>query len=363
MNKNLGYDPEYVQELKNKNLTVFEDIHQCKIELINGCNLSCDFCGISKRKGGKMTKETFLKAIEGLPSTLKRMEFILHGEPILNEHIYEFTRIVRERFDKVQITVLTNMEKARKEGFQIILDLYDAGMNCIQADLYNEETDTWFREALRAHAKELIKRDILVQDYYGDHINPFHYYGPKKKMLIFVSDSSERNHGKSCTRDFHNFGGNLPHERWIPYTEKRLKDFPTMKPCQEPMKYVSITYSGNVTLCCRDGGRSIVLGNVNEKSIKEIWHSVENRVVQYVLSLGRRDLLLPCILCPTRSFRGGLYPFWQNKPTEEEIENVLSSIQTLFKKEPLFDNLKKFYEIEGKKEYKFLMNYIEGGKD
>lgn len=356
------YDEEKVKTLKSQNLTVFEDIHQAKLELVNGCNLTCDFCGISRVKMGKMTKETFLNAINGLPDTLKRMEFILHGEPILNENIYEFTRMTRNRFPRVQITVLSNMEKIKKDGFQQILDLYDSGMNCIQADLYKEDTEKWFLETLAEFKDELSKRDIVVKDYYKDRINPFHYRGPKKKYLIYVSDSSERNHGKTCTRDFHNFGGNLPHKRWTPYTEQTLKDFPVNIVCVEPLKYLSVTWNGNVTLCCRDGGRSVVVGNINEESATDIWRGENMQVLRYVLSLGRRDMLLPCMLCPTRSFRFGLYPFWGNAPSQEKIKEVLSKVQFLYCKEPLFSNLKDFYDIPGKKEeYPFLSSHVEKG--
>ena len=340
----MEHDKGLVEKLKKQNLTVFEDIYLVKFELVAGCNLKCDFCGISTSEHGHMTPETFTNAVKGLPGTTKRVDFIMHGEPTLNKHIYEFANIIRIKFPKCQLTLLTNMEGFKKKGFDAFLELYRSGINMIQADLYNEETFLWAQKELASNKQEVDNLGIRVLDYYKDNINPFSFKG-NKRFLICVPDYQLRNAGDVCTRDFHTFGGNIPHEKWESYSDLSLSDFPMDKVCTEPLKYLPITYNGDVTICCRDGAKTMHMGNVNETPANDIWQGREFQMVRLLLKNGYRKYLLPCVLCNFRSFRIGLNPYWGKEYTMTEIEETLPKIQRLNKKEPLYQNLLKLEQI------------------
>lgn len=337
----MEHSKEVVERLKSQNLTVFEDIYQVKFELVAGCNLKCDFCGISTTQHGHMDTDTFLRAMDGMPKTVKRFDFIMHGEPTLNKNIYQFANLIRVKYPKCQLTLLTNMEGFKKKGFDLFLELYRSGINMIQADLYSEETATWVSEQIVNYKSALDLEGVKVLDYYADNINPFSFKG-NKKYLICVPDYKLRNAGDVCTRDFHTFGGNIPHEKWGLYSDLTLSDFPMDKQCTEPLKYLPIRWNGEVTICCRDGAKTMNMGNVNETPANDIWQGKEFQMVRLLLKNGHREMLLPCILCNFRSFRIGLNPYWGKEYNLTEIEEVLPKIQSINKGETLYTNLKEF---------------------
>jgi MoaA/NifB/PqqE/SkfB family radical SAM enzyme len=45
--------------------------------------------------------------------------------------------------------------------------------------------------------------------------------------------------------------------------------------CKQLFKYIAILWNGDVTLCCSDLTGSKVIGNVSDRSIKDIWRSEE----------------------------------------------------------------------------------------
>jgi hypothetical protein len=348
MESPMEYDPQKVLEYKKRNLTVFENIHQIKIELSKGCNRVCDFCGISKSHRGLMSMETFSKIYEDLTPSMKRVEFILHGEPTLNKNIYIYSKMVREKLPKSSITILSNTEIFGKVGFDKFLELYDSGVNQIQADLYEEKHALWFLNQVEIHKKDFEDRNIKIYDYYEDRINPFGFHGGNKKLLVLTKEYGGLNNKYICTRDFHNFGGNLPVEKWKDYSDLKLEDLPKLKVCGEPLKYISIWYNGDITLCCRDGGMGIKIDNVHEKNrtLTEIWRDKEFMILRFILMSGRRDMVLPCVLCNIRSFRPGIYPYWGKEYSKEECLEELKKMHRLFKEEPLYDNLLQFSKIK-----------------
>lgn len=342
----MEYSKEHIQELRKRKLTVFEDIHQLKIELSKGCNRKCDFCGIATSCHGRMNEETFRNTIAGAPNTVKRVEFILHGEPTLNENIYLYSELAREKFPLSQITVLSNTEIYRKKGIEKFIALWDSGVTLVQADLYDKEHALWFLAEIEKNLGEFEKRGIKIFDYYKDRINPFHFRGPRKKMLILTKEYEGLNNQYICTRDFHNFGGNLPYRKWKDYSDLTYQDLPMEKICTEPLKYISVWYNGDITLCCRDGGMGVVLGNVNQDNLTEVWQGKDFQVLRNILYNGHRSWVLPCILCNIRSFRIGLYPYWGRKYSKEEVLETLEKIHRLNKKEALYDNLIEFSKIK-----------------
>lgn len=332
------YDKELVKNLKNRNLTVFEEVHSIKFEPHYGCNRNCTYCGMSRVSKGKMTKETFINTLKGVTSKVKKMSFSLHGEPTLNENLWEFCSIIREKYPKVQTSIISNTDIFRKIGFKELINLYESGVTQIHADLYSKNHGEWFFQELIKNKNYFIDNNIPVYDYYKDRINTFSYKGPNKRFLVITKDYEDLNQENICTRDMHTWGGNLDLKKW----PINMINFPMKRTCTEPLKYATVRWNGDVTLCCRDGGRSLNLGNVNEKSLTDIWQGDNFQVVRFLCKIPNRKYVLPCILCNYRSFRDGLYPYWGREYSKEEILKVLNIISPISYKEPLYENLIEF---------------------
>lgn len=347
----MDYNKEKVRELKSRKLLVFENIHHIKFESSFGCNLFCNFCGISKLDKGMMSKETFLNSIEGLNHKFKMAYFSGHGEPTLNPNLNFFVQTLRERFPKIQIDLISNNTVFYKKGFQEIIELFKSGLSQLQIDLYTTEYEKWFKDNTIKFDKDIKNLNIKLVNYYTPGINAFGCKSPNLKEIIYVPESQGLNHKKDVTRKFHNWAGNLNYDLWK--DPSPLHTFPYKRSCSEPFKYLYILHNGDTTLCCRNGGRSLIYGNVNKTRPTEIWRGRNAQIVRQVCKAKRRDLMLPCFLCNYKSFRDGLYPYWGESFSLLETKEALKSMHVLNKNEKLYENL-KLYE-----QYYPLPDYIK----
>jgi radical SAM protein with 4Fe4S-binding SPASM domain len=86
------------------------------------------------------------------------------------------------------------------------------------------------------------------------------------------------------------------------------------KPCSGPFKYKFIAANGDVTVCCLDTEKELVIGNIKEQSLEEIWDSPkahELRMAHIKGDLGRYPV---CQRCPNLD---------SPQLSEEDIERYL----------------------------------------
>jgi radical SAM protein with 4Fe4S-binding SPASM domain len=71
--------------------------------------------------------------------------------------------------------------------------------------------------------------------------------------------------------------------------------------CAQPQKYLLIHYNGDVSCCCEDMYGELMLSNIFDRSIKEIWYSEQHKQIINILQGGKRkryDLCLKCTMAP-----------------------------------------------------------------
>ena len=69
------------------------------------------------------------------------------------------------------------------------------------------------------------------------------------------------------------------------------------KPCISPFSTLEILYDGTVPLCGCDYKPTIVLGNVKDNSLIEIWNSEKFRKIRDHHSSGNRNKIDICVGC------------------------------------------------------------------
>jgi radical SAM protein with 4Fe4S-binding SPASM domain len=249
---------------------------------------------------------------------------------------------LRDKFPESQLLVYTNCELYRKnKEFHKVIDLFQRGLNLLQIDMYNDRTKNWVLDILDIYRPTLKEMGVKVYNFYEDKFNPWSFKGANKKILILADETKGFNYYAQTTRNAHTFGGNLPYENWKGYIDNKMYDFPLIKPCAEPLKYMTIGWSGDVYLCCTDGAKAIIIDNVHNKSINEIWQSENFNKLRLALKVKRRDLIPCCVLCNVNSIRSGLYAYWGNKYSLSEIiEEIEQCTMKVKEKEPLIKNLK-----------------------
>jgi radical SAM protein with 4Fe4S-binding SPASM domain len=343
---------DQIIHLKNRRLLIHEDLYRLKIEASMGCNRDCKFCGMTRKESHLMSMETFNNIFKQITNSIKRVEFILHGEPTLNNNLLTMFKIIKEKFPKLQIAVSTNgwrfLEKEIDPNY--FFDLFRAGANIVQVSCYDLKAWETFRSLINDHKEQVIAEQINLIDLYKKHDNLFKFKSSDKKDCIFIKEYEGLNSGKCSQRRFHTFGGNVPEDLWKDYTKYTLKDFPLTgkgKTCTSLLKYLSVGAEGNVYLCCRDASHTIYFGNVNDGfDLNKFWQSETIQKFRYLIRNARRDLIPACFLCSRICYRDPLYPYYG---TEYSLEDCVKEVEkyTVIKDDVLLDNLilyKKSFE-------------------
>ncbi len=296
------------------------------LEVTNRCNLRCKAC-ILYRGSWEPARDVTFDEMVRITDQLPDLEQIaLHGigEPLLNEELAAMIRYLKNRNvyvlfnsngilidEKRQYELITagldelriSLDAASPHGYsvmrnsdkfdQIVRNLHSFVEHCKQLHVSHPKLSLWYlgtRENL-AELPEFIRladaigiKDVYLQRlvYFQDDAG----YGlamPEKTLM----DSA----GK--TREYLNQSQDLAKQFDIQFTASGLHaplesvqvnaaNRPSWKQCFRPNTLMYITANGNVLPCCispfaTSDYSSIILGNVFESSLEEIWRGPKYR--------------------------------------------------------------------------------------
>jgi radical SAM protein with 4Fe4S-binding SPASM domain len=274
-----------------------------QIELTEGCNLYCDFCGLQGIRTHKVKNFKFMNfdTLNTLAKQIKeakwnpRVEFAMHGEPTMNENIIEFIRVFRILNPTLSIMITSNGGGLlRNPGpSKNIRALFDAGLNILALDDYkNIGIIPRIRKSLEEQKLEGIEIYEYPENPSG---NPHIRAKSGKRMVSFIEDISSSNKGTHATLNNHAGSGSPPNES------------AKGKRCAKPFREISVRWDGSVAICCNDWRGYYKCGNINNTPIQEIWNGPEFGAARVSLYHGMRDFG-PCNGCDARSYRVGLLP-------------------------------------------------------
>lgn len=288
-----------------------------KVELSEGCNLACSFCGINgiREKPGKvfywMTTETASKIARQLAYCMERqdwnphIEFTMHGEPTMNPQHAEIIGIFRKHLPKTQL-MLTSNGGGLLAGDTVskINDLFlKHGLNILALDDY-DSVKIVGKIRQRIDEAEGLAKGIQMYDYPAQKEgHPHKRRKVTERVLTIIADlitSAAKKEGTHSNIANH-CGAGGP------------RDMSTMgRKCARPFRELAIRWNGNIGACCDDWRGEYKIGNVHDHTIAEIWRGPEFRALRRKLYLGERDFG-PCRGCTSRSYRVGLLPDQRGK--------------------------------------------------
>jgi len=203
-----------------------------------------------------MEDELFQKIIdeaENLPN-LHTVIPMLTGEPFCDKQIMDRIKYIREHLPRVSIQLFTNgslltfdiiKELKGIQGFSLSISLNGLNPETREKVMGLKDWNHVVRMARYAESIGLSYRVTLVAD---PEISP------------------------DEIKDFIKVGGTaVQYQSWAgqqyPYTRNRWTS------CIRALSHMTIRYNGDANLCCFDPFGKVSFGNLNDRSIEEIWNS------------------------------------------------------------------------------------------
>jgi radical SAM protein with 4Fe4S-binding SPASM domain len=242
-----------------------------KIETHNACNRHCWFCKFGQdRRDDRFVQldwETIRRIVGNLGDLdyRGRISWYDINEPLVDKRIVEIVALTRQQCPNAFLSLATN-------GDLLTPDLYgrlkEAGLHALGVTAYDDET--------------LSKVSRFADD---------------RMTLIDMRDAGPG--------QLENRGGNVQRNAEVFQAQQWLF---ADQSCERPSVMMVVKASGLVALCCADMYGDVVMGDVREQRLEEIWRN--DRFEHYRRSLaasGRRGLKL----CEHCSYSGqGVRPFF-----------------------------------------------------
>ncbi len=280
------------------------------IDPSNLCNFKCNFCAIQSQtaelpfKKQLMDKKLFMKIIDDLqafPSKLKVLRINGQGEPLLNPDLPEMIKYAKEKNVSEFVEMITNGSRLSPELNQRLID---SGIDRIRISI----------EALDAEGYKEIAEAKLDFDNFLCNIKDLHDRSGNCEIYCKIVDAAvpteeDRDKffglfGNICDRIF--IDNVVP--MWSDFDELNQKmkigktgmhgqEIKNVKVCPFSFYSLIINSDGEVTVCCADWKRKLVVGDLKKESLYDIWSGKALRDFWIAMLNGNKNDFEMCRKC------------------------------------------------------------------
>ena len=275
MNRN----PEWVEYRKiYDHISLFQEIDypiHVDIENIYACNLACPTCErtrVNQPEGKVMSDELFKKVIaEATALGTKAIGFAAWGEALLDRKIFDRIKYAREK-GILDVRLHSNGQIITQEIADKIIQSGVTWMN-VSLDAATPQTYEIVRGGDYEKAVSAVGYLLISRLKYSTLI-------PKLRVAFVLQKANEdewnlfRNMydglADIALESFRDRKGLLG-DSFQPKTGKEMK-FDCDR-CMQPFERVFIRCDGTVNPCCTDINNELSYGNINDRSLSELWNS------------------------------------------------------------------------------------------
>ena len=293
---NIFNDPEMAAERYRVNPEYFAFPERLTVEVTNRCNLECFMCPRNKieMESGAMDMDLFKRIIDEasrfLPVSLVPF---FRGEALLHPRFIEMLRYARKKgLGPIQLGTNAHLltDEVSKGIIDMGIDFISFSVDAMDRDLYSRMrgSDSFKKvfsnilKFIEAKNKKRSKRpEIQISCVKTEENREF-----VQEFVAFWKDRADRVRIYSA----HSLDGRLGHlKEDIGGDQRRF--------CLKILTDMVIYWNGDVAICNHDWKRDLFIGNVNEKSIREIWRGrVYDEIRRRQLNNDVEDFL-PCRDC------------------------------------------------------------------
>jgi Predicted Fe-S oxidoreductases len=279
------------------------------IELTNYCNYRCLMCPVGtgqiKREQGFMSDETYSKILNEIREYKTPIRFIRWGEPTLHKSFIEYIKKAKKLGIMCHFntngTILT--EEDMKQLVEIELESVKFSFQGVDEKSYSEMRNSDQFDKLLNNIK-MFNKIRGDKNYPYIHVASTITYENKNQVEIFKR--CMKNYcdlvtiGRTILEHINIGEVNLNENEKNTLAGLKLKESAIKKHpncCPEVFDKLSINWNGDVTACCGDYDNKMLVGNINENSLLEIWNSSKMDNFRKILSEKQYDKLELCKSC------------------------------------------------------------------
>jgi len=258
------------------------------IDPTNLCNFKCEFCPTSdysllKEVGRKQTSidlATFKKIIDDIKEfdqKLKLLSLYKDGEPLVNQEFPEMVKYAKEAKVSERIWTKTNgallTPKLNTKLIEAGIDMIHISIESVSEEGYIKVSDAHIDyDEFRKNILDLYnKRNnckiyIKIIDYQLTEEDKDKFYQDFQDRCDFISIEKLMGWSYSDIKDF-TLGTKSDTYDGLPLIPKEV--------CAYPFYVMAVNADCSVSVCGNDWAYQTSIGDVREKSLKEIWNSEE----------------------------------------------------------------------------------------
>jgi len=260
--------------------------------------------GSVKRKKGYMEDQVFNKIVKEIEYYKTPIRFVRCGEPFLHPKIIEYIRILKSIGSIVHIN--TNGFLLDEEMMDNILDV---GLDSIKFSFQGVDRKSYHEMRNKDFFQELLNRVRMLYEKRGDLDKPFiqasttiTYETPEQVNNFrerLKSDVDLLTVGRTILEyiDIEKCKLNDRERSMLLYLKKQESVVKKHLECPEVFDKLSINWDGTVSACCWDYDNKMLVGDLKENSLKQIWESQRMHKFQSLLADMRHNDLELCSTC------------------------------------------------------------------
>ena len=265
------------------------------IELYDICNQKCIFCPRNETTHPNVTypintksklEENLINKIilEIKKNKLMSVNFGAYADPLVNKDIFKVIKKFMAA-GVVDSRIITNGLLLHKYTESI----FDSGLINLYVSLDAFKEETYFKQ-----------RGVDYKKIVSNLLNFLEEKKRRKSVLPITRVSFiETKDNKDELKDFVNFWSDkvdhIDLQKLIDFNKEVNDDYkPKQWNCIDPFRRVAIVSDGSVLPCCSFWGKNLVLGNIKDSSIMDIWNGEEIDKVRKNLMTDQSSICMTC---------------------------------------------------------------------
>jgi radical SAM protein with 4Fe4S-binding SPASM domain len=263
--------------------------HTLSVEPVTRCNLSCPECPVGNhtlnRPSGEMAPELFRKILD--PAAPKLMHLILYfqGEPFLSPHLFELIGYAKQR--SLYVSTSTNGHYLDEKNIRKLLT---SGLDrlIISLDGASQESYEKYRvggdfQKVKKGIQELVQRKekghfrkplIIIQ------FLMFRHNLHEREQMKYLARELGVDRLEFKTAQFYDLSEDnqlIPEDpvfsRYRKEGQKYVLKYVLKNRCPRLWNTAVITWDGKMVPCCFDKNAECLLGDLNKRTLQEVWFS------------------------------------------------------------------------------------------